>query len=234
MCSIIGANTLSKLEVLYEANVERGTFASSVLGLYNYDKQYVHKQEGIIEFNKVKIDDSFDFFISHMQAPTSSKRNWSQDTSHPFESLNWMVLHNGVLTNWKSLNKEYTPWNVNPVDTSVIASMLQEFSTGDTEDGKSPPPIDVVTKVLELLEGTFALCIVNTSTNTVYLARQGSLLHYHSSGTFSTLPGKDYKLLEEGEILMIENYDPWIAVGENYDMWKSVGKFKTKSPFLFV
>jgi hypothetical protein len=33
---------------------------------------------------------------------------------------------------------------------------------------------------------------------------------------------------------MIENYDPWIAVGENYDMWKSAGKFKTKSPFLFV
>jgi hypothetical protein len=112
--------------------------------------------------------------------------------------------------------------------------MLQEFSTGETGSGKSPPPIDVVTKVLELLEGTFALCIVNTSTNTVYLARQGSILHYHSSGSFSTLPGKDYKLLDEGEILMIENYDPWIAVGENYDMWKSVGKFKTKSPFLFV
>lgn len=223
MCAIIGADNLSQLEILYGVNCERGMYASSLVCLQE-NNQIVHKQEGEIKFGDHKLDDSYDYFLSHMQAPTSSMRTWSYDTSHPFESLSWMVMHNGVLTNWKELNELYTPWNVNPVDTAVIACMLQQFTEDAADNNELKEPIHIVKQVLELLEGTFALCIVDTDNNTVYLARQGSILHYHLNGSFSTIPGKDYKLISEGDILTLTDFNTW-TVAE---------KFKTNSPFLFL
>ena len=84
--------------MLYEANKERGNFASSAVSLTS-DDQLIMKVEGDINFDKVNISsNSTKYFTGHVQAPTSAKRDWTWDTSHPFDSLSWMVFHNGVLT----------------------------------------------------------------------------------------------------------------------------------------
>ena len=53
MCAIFGSFDKTMFEVLYEANKERGNFASSVVCLADED-QFVAKQEGDINFDKFK------------------------------------------------------------------------------------------------------------------------------------------------------------------------------------
>lgn len=225
MCGIFGTQSYSKFEILYSVNSDRGSFGSSFVSLVETDNdittfnQEIVKEQGRAALQSVNFNKHTKYFIGHVQAPTSSERKWNYDTSHPFETLSWLVVHNGVLTNWEAINQLYTPWNINPVDTSVIPALLQHF----TEHTKLEAP-QVIKKVLELLTGTFAVCIVDSDSNDVYIARQGSVLSYNDKGDFSTLPGKDYTLLPEGKILMLKNYEQWIEVET----------FKTSSPFLFI
>lgn len=221
MCAIIGSSNSSKFEVLYQANLPRGNFASGLIGLNSGGDQMVLKKKGTIDFDQIQLDDINDYFVGHVQAPTSSKRSWSYDTSHPFESLSWSVVHNGVLTNYKELRKKYLKWDVNPVDTAVIPNLLQKFTE---ECNGECPAHETIKKVLNLLEGTFALCIVDTDSNDVYIARQGSVLHYNDNGDFSTLGGDGFKSLTEGTILMLKDYRSWEVVNH----------FETSSPFLFL
>lgn len=221
MCAIVGANKSSKFEILYQANLPRGNFASGLIGLNRGGDQMVLKKKGTINFDKVQLDDFNDYYIGHVQAPTSSKRTWSYDTSHPFESLSWSVVHNGILTNHKQIREEHVDWDVNPVDTAVIPSLLQHF----TEKCRGECPThDIIKQVLNILEGTFALCIVDTDCNDVFLARQGSILHYNDNGDFSTLSGEGFKVVPEGVILMLKDYKTWEVVNH----------FEVKSPFLFL
>lgn len=221
MCAIVGANNSSKFEVLYQANLPRGNFASGLIGLNNGGDQMVLKKKGTIDFDQVQLDDINNYFIGHVQAPTSAKRTWSYDTSHPFESLSWSVVHNGVLTNYKQIRAKHIDWDVNPVDTAVIPNLLQHF----TEECRGECPAhEIIKRVLNMLEGTFALCMIDTDCNDVYIARQGSVLHYNDNGDFSTLGGEGYKLVPEGTILMLKDYKSW----------EIVNQFETKSPFLFL
>lgn len=221
MCAIISSNNISKLEVLYEANVERGNFSTGIVGLYDQNEQQVFKKQGTVNFDQVKLDNNCNYYICHAQAPTSAKRTWSYDTSHPFESLSWSVVHNGIITNEQELRKKFVPWDLNPVDTSVISSLLQYI----TEDAQETlPNYVIVEKTLELLQGTFALCIIDTDCNDVFIARQGSVLHYNDKGDVSTLGGEGFHLLPEGTIMRLKNYNKW----------ETIGTFKTQSPFLFI
>lgn len=201
--------------------MQRGHFSSGVICLLNGNEQQVIKQPGELDFNDIELDESCDYYIGHVQAPTSAVRKWSYDTSHPFESLSWSVVHNGVLTNWKDLVKEFVDWDVNPVDTAVIPNLLQHFM-GNSEEITSAPML--IKKVLAKLEGTYALCVVDTDTNEVYIARQGSILHYNDSGDISTLDGAGFRILPEGIIMSLHNFKEW----------RVVETFETKSPFLFI
>lgn len=221
MCAIIGSSNIPKFEVLYEGNLQRGHFSSGVICLLNGNEQQVIKQPGKLDFNEVDLDEGCDYYIGHVQAPTSAARKWSYDTSHPFESLSWSVVHNGVLTNWKELVKEFVDWDVNPVDTAVIPNLLQHFMENGNEVDSAPK---LIKRVLAKLEGTYALCVVDTDTNEVYIARQGSVLHYNDSGDISTLGGLGFKLLPEGIIMSLHKFREW----------RVVETFETKSPFLFI
>lgn len=221
MCAIFSTNNISKFEVLYDANLTRGNFASGVLCLEGYNNQQTIKKEGSFDFDQIKLDESCNYFIGHVQAPTSANRKWHYDTSHPFESLSWSVVHNGVLTNWEEIRSQYVDWDVNPVDTAVIPNLLQHF----TEDCRGEcPGHEIIRQVLELLQGTFALCIVDTDCNDVYIARQGCILHYNDLGDCSTLPGEGFRELPEGDIMMLKDHKTWVKVNQ----------FKTKSPFIFI
>jgi glucosamine 6-phosphate synthetase-like amidotransferase/phosphosugar isomerase protein len=223
MCAIFGSADISTFEVLYDANKERGNFASSAVSLTT-DDQLIMKVEGDINFDKVKIDHfNTKYFTGHVQAPTSAKRDWAWDTSHPFDSLSWMVFHNGVLTNAAELEQWCRPsWN-NPVDTAIIPELLQHMM--ENCNYKKPRPVYYIKQVLEMLEGTFALSIIDCDTNEVYLARNGSILHYNSKGDYSTMPGKGYKLVPEGTILRLN---------AETKRFNKVGSFEVKSPFLFI
>ena len=233
MCAIFGSTDQSMFEILFEANKVRGTFASSLVTLMKnpvgqVDDVTIRKEQGLYSFEKLKLKPkNHAYYMGHVQAPTSSARKYNYDTSHPFEQEDWLVFHNGVLTNHESLNAVYCKWNENPVDTSVIPCMLQE-KWNELKEGKarasSTDEVKIIETICERLQGTFALCIVNTTTLNVYLTRQGSTLFYDDKGNYSSIKGKTMEEVPEGKILKLTKDFTF----------KAVGKFKPSSPFLII
>lgn len=222
MCGIAGSFKPSMFEVLMEGNSVRGNFAMSMMQLRKKRGHSTTKRKGVINFDEVDYHHELKYLIGHTQAPTSAKRSWEYDTSHPFHCGDWMIVHNGVLTNEAALRKQIEGGNTNPVDSSCI-SMLLEQNSHEFDLSKPEERILAVEKTLEMLQGTFALAIVYMPKNIVYLARQGSVLHVDSKGNFSSLKGadSDYEAIPEGAILTLQK-----------KKWVKVGSFEHQSPFL--
>lgn len=222
MCAIFGAPSKTMLEVLYTANQDRGAFASSFVQL-TYDDQFILKTEGEINWDKHKGSEKSKYFCGHVQAPTSAMRDWAYETSHPFETLSWMVFHNGVLSNEEAIRNRFLSHIENPVDSSLIVNLIQHFMEMDKNKGTNP--VKYIRQALEECQGSFAVSVVDCDTNELYIARVGSILHYNDKGCYSTLPGKGYKELKEGEIRRLN---------KKTLRFNKVGEFKHASPFLFV
>jgi len=219
MCGIYGAISASKFEILDEANKVRGNFASGIF-YYSGEEYDFQKTEGSFNWDEIKLPKKGFIFLGHNQAPTSSERKWKEHNSHPFVHNNWVVAHNGVLTNFNQLKKDYIPDHPNLVDSSIIPALLAHFEkTFDTANTQAKET-QLIAYVLELLEGTFGLWIVNTNTMNIYLARQGSTLFFDKN-SFSSAKGKGYKELKEGVLYKF-----------NKKGLKPVEKFKVNSPFL--
>ena len=200
MCGIYLSSNLSTFEVLEEANKKRGNFSTGIFHAYRSSNYDIKKYEGGINWNDVKLPqgDVGDFiYLGHNQAPTSSAREWKENTSHPFRYGDWVVAHNGILTNYEELIDEYLPDHDNPVDSSVIPALLDEFeyNLGPCED--SDTEIQNILYTIEKLKGTFALWVVNIKTMNVYIARQGSTLFYKDTNV-SSIKGEGYEEVKEG------------------------------------
>lgn len=211
---------------LYKSNKKRGTFSYGGL-LIGHKIHAILKSPGtatltkklVIEYGKKRRNiTDFNYFLGHTQAPTSSQRTFSPATSHPFQFKDWVIAHNGVLTNHKELqqliaNKK----SFNVVDSSIIAPLL------DVHYKKHGDEILAIIKTLSLLNGTFALWMYNQKSGNVYIARCGSTLYADFlNNEFSSLPHPDdsYVKVEEGLLYLLTK-----------EGITSVGKFTTNSPF---
>jgi glucosamine 6-phosphate synthetase-like amidotransferase/phosphosugar isomerase protein len=161
--------------------------------------------------------DDFKQFLGHTQAPTSSVREFSFSTSHPFSCGRWTVAHNGVLTNHEQLKaKLIDQTSFNEVDTSVIPAMLEEASATTSDD-----EVMIICEALSKLKGTFGLWLFCNQTGNIYLARSGSTLFGNFlTNDFSSLPREKYQPLQEGTLYLLTK-----------EGITSVGFFSTNSPF---
>lgn len=171
----------------------------------------------IIEYGKKKrkIAD-FDLFLGHTQAPTSAKRTFSPTTSHPFQYKDWLVAHNGVLTNDKEIKAQLTDKkSFNTVDSSVIAPLIH------TMYKKSNDEVAAICFALSQLKGTFGVWIYNQRSRNTYIGRSGSTVFANFlTNDFSSIKEKGFVALEEGVLYLLTQ-----------EGITSVGKFKTNSPF---
>ena len=221
MCGIYCSNNLSTFEVLEQANKKRGNFSTGVFYVYNKANYNIIKEKGSIDWNKTNLpSEKGHLYLGHNQAPTAVGRTWDELTSHPFIYGDWVVAHNGVLTNFNELIDKHLPAHDCPVDSSIIPALLDEFEYehGPCEDTEAE--IQNVLYTIEKLKGTFALWIVNIKTMNIYIARQGSTLFYKDSN-ISSIRGCDYKEVSEG---ILYNY--------SYEGLTEVDGFVYNSPFL--
>jgi glucosamine 6-phosphate synthetase-like amidotransferase/phosphosugar isomerase protein len=221
MCGIYCSNNLSTFEVLQQANKKRGNLSTGIFYCYNSANYKVIKEKGNIDFDKCDIPSGKGFlYLGHNQAPTETGRKWKEEYSHPFWSGDWIVAHNGVLTNFEELKDEYIPMHENPVDSSIISALLDEFeyTHGPCEDAETE--VQNILYTIEKLKGTFALWIVNIKTMNVYIARQGSTLFYKDCN-ISSIRGCDYKEISQG-----------ILYSYSYEGLTEIDGFIYDSPFL--
>ena len=129
MCGIFGSTEKQKFITLYNLNKKRGNFAVGTLFL-NQSTMVIRKFEGVVEpvrlfKNEEEVD--FQMYLGHTQAPTSAKRDYSFNTSHPFEYGDWVIAHNGVLTNFGEIKNEFDSKWKNPVDSSIIPLLFSSL-----------------------------------------------------------------------------------------------------------
>jgi len=227
MCSIFGSSNFDTYIKLYNTGKKRGNFAFGGFFLsYAYDATM--KTEGVVSLSKgmsinnrdvIMKPSEFYYYLGHTQAPTSSKRTFEKATSHPFEYGEWVIAHNGVLTNdakLKSTIKDKSRFN--EVDSSIIPVLLDKYSEEIVHE------VDIICTVLSKLQGTFGLWIYNKRTHNVYLARSGSTLYADLiNNSFSSLPEDKFNPLEEGVLYLITQ-----------EGITSVGGFAKNSPFFIL
>ncbi len=223
MCGIYLSTDLATFEVLEQANRQRGNFATGIFYVYKTSTYDILRYENGIDWNTVKLPictDNNIRYLGHNQAPTGIVRKWNKNTSHPFRYGDWIVAHNGIITNFKELIDELLPTHDNPVDSSIIPALLAEF---EFEFGPCEEPgaeIENILYVLEKLKGTFAVWMVNIKTMNIYIARQGSTLFYKDTN-ISSIKGNGYISVKEGVLF---SYTTEGLVEQE--------KFNFKSPFL--
>jgi len=216
MCGIFGATDRERFKTLYNINRERGDFAFGCLFLTeNRDVQYCESQPGVVEVEEF-FSDRYFYLLGHTQAPTSSERNFNKDTSHPFIDGDWVVAHNGVLSNFEVLKQKYLPEHTNTVDSSIIPGLL---NLHDDEN-----ELNTVKTVMELLEGTYSLWMFNAQSKNIYVVRCGSTLYGNLlQCEFSSFP--DIGLTE------LDNNSIFIITSEGLT---KVSSFKGNSPFFIL
>ncbi|SEG31669.1 glucosamine--fructose-6-phosphate aminotransferase (isomerizing) [Eubacterium ruminantium] len=74
--------------------------------------------------------------------------------AHPHKSGRVVLIHNGIIENYRELITEYGLKNklVSETDTEVVAALLDTLYSGD--------PIKTIRKAVDLISGSFALCIM--------------------------------------------------------------------------
>ncbi|HQN75050.1 MAG TPA: glutamine--fructose-6-phosphate transaminase (isomerizing), partial [Bacillota bacterium] len=166
-------NGLKKLEY-------RGYDSCGISFLNEENYKYVtYKTPGRVDHLINSYDYKMNNFIGigHTRWATHGKPN--QVNSHPHSSASerFIVVHNGVIDNYKELTARYLQGFsfISETDTEVIADLIENFAkTMSTEEA--------IRKTLSLLEGSYALLVMDKEKNdTIYAAKNKSPLLIGSS-----------------------------------------------------
>jgi len=216
MCAIFGTSNKEEINTLFEANHDRGGFAVGSLCVMKNNEYAVKKQGGKEIESLIPYPYSFAFnekfvkyYMFHDQAPTSSVREFTISTSHPFQYGPWIVAHNGVLHDYKHLLEDHDC----KVDSTYIPAMLAR-ETGFDE-------VTAIRNVCNLLHGTFSCWIFNAESGRIYLVKQGSTL-FCKNTSFSSVKLPDWESLTDGVIYEIK------------DSIECVGYFNSNNPFMVL
>ncbi|MDY0010105.1 MAG: glutamine--fructose-6-phosphate transaminase (isomerizing) [Candidatus Izemoplasmatales bacterium] len=184
MCGIVGyigklkatdviLNGLKKLEY-------RGYDSCGISFLNEENCKYVtYKTPGRVDHLINSYDYKMNNFIGigHTRWATHGEPN--QVNSHPHSSASdrFIVVHNGVIDNYKELTARYLQGFtfISETDTEVIADLIENFA-------KTMSAEEAIRKTLSLLEGSYALLIMDKEKNdTIYAAKNKSPLLLGSS-----------------------------------------------------
>ncbi len=225
MCGIFGSTKFKLYEKLYSYNITRGTFAGGSLYVKPCRDLYIKKWQGKQYVNELTgfyaWAHEYKLFMGHTQAPTGAQREFTKQTTHPFETNNWIVAHNGVLENNKQLEAELLQHLDNPippVDSAIIPALLDDVYVGDD--------VQAIEQVCGMLKGTFACWIYSKMGKQAYLVRSGcTLLGNIETSSFSSIyvPRVAESLLDEGVIYCVTD-----------EGLTTVGTFEQSSPFYIL
>lgn len=217
MCGIAGSNNSLQAFTLYQSNLDRGFYSSGSivlddLGLWLCEKalgQFISPSKPAsvpgIHANGV-------YYLYHSRGPTTETKEFIKDNNHPFFYGDWIVAHNGVISNFSKLCEQYFP-SVKPekdTDSCIIPRVINEFG---------------LVEGLSKLEGTLAIWAYNIRDAQLYIARNSCTLYANiNTGDFCSTQFKDSIMLDEGVIYKIVNTNQIVVET----------KFRSKSPYFIL
>ncbi len=159
MCGIIGytgsdsakdilVNGLKQLEY-------RGYDSAGIAVLDPKTGIILKKKVGKVEeLEKAAAEDSTDATCGIGHTRWATHGGVTETNAHPHRQGSVTICHNGIIENYKELTTEYGLKNTlkSETDTEVVAALLDKFYEGN--------PYKTIKKVVDLLAGSFALCIL--------------------------------------------------------------------------
>jgi len=180
MCGISGVVGLNNIsDELYQGirNLEYRGYDSCGVALMNKKSVVIRKNIGGVEevFRKENVLSlSSKIGIAHTRWATHGKV--TRNNTHPFTSCdgNFAVVHNGIVSNFRPLKDKLTREGHqfhSETDTEVIPHLLEKYYKQTKSIEKA------LRKVINVLEGTFALAFISTLTpGQIYCAKRESPL----------------------------------------------------------
>lgn len=160
MCGIVGyIGKRNAVDILIDGlrKLEYRGYDSSGIAIIDHEKLVVEKAEGKLVNLQEKIKDMHldsNIGIGHTRWATHGRP--SDANAHPHTSQNgkFAVVHNGIVENYLTLKETYLAGEhfTSETDTEVVAHLLEKFYNGNFEE--------TVIKVLDVLEGAYALVMV--------------------------------------------------------------------------
>jgi glucosamine 6-phosphate synthetase-like amidotransferase/phosphosugar isomerase protein len=210
MCGIFKASTKDIFNKQFEANLERG--ASSFGGLFiGGDNITITKTT----YTKAPPRLHASLYLGHLRAPTGDCREFSSIHSHPFEYGEWIVAHNGILTNFNDLKMSMPSslgfeGNQFQIDSSVIPYYIHAYGFS----------------AFEKFKGTWACWMYNKATKELFVTRSDNTLFIDvRNGDFSSKQLENYTPLPERKIFKIK--------GDNASHYEEIHSYNTK-PLYFI
>ncbi len=177
MCGIIGyAGNDNAKEVIINGlgALEYRGYDSAGMSLFTHNGISTVKTQGRVSELRKKASEQFSgktfCGIGHTRWATHGKP--SETNAHPHGTDKVMIVHNGIIENYKELKKEFDDSQFySDTDTEVIAKIL------DKEYQKSHDPIKSITNTHRRLKGSYALGIIFSDIpDTVFALRKDSPL----------------------------------------------------------
>ncbi|NBW33571.1 MAG: hypothetical protein EBR30_00790 [Cytophagia bacterium] len=216
MCGIAGSNNSLQAFTLYQSNLDRGFYSSGSLVLDDNSSYTCAKVLGQFEHSKECLTLAGTrtegiYYLYHSRGPTTETKEFIEENNHPFFYGDWIVAHNGIISNFAKLCEFYFPL-VDPIthtDSCIIPRILNEFGL----------------QGLSKLEGTLAIWAHNIRTNNTYIARNSCTLYANlKTGDFCSTMFEDSVMLDENVIYKIVNTNSIVVET----------KFKSNSPYFIL
>lgn len=218
MCGIVGYIGKEKASDVIIKGLERLEYRGyDSCGITYYDSKkasfFTNKGIGRVAslYQENTYPDHNHLAIGHTRWATHGVANYKNTHPHFSQSKRFVIAHNGVIDNHKELVYRYLgDYSFrSDTDTEVIINLVEEFSkTYDVEKA--------IRKTISLLEGSFALLIIDTEdTDHIYAVKNKSPLLI-GQGDNGLILGSDvlafvnyahgYYLLEDNSIVVVERH----------------------------
>lgn len=183
MCGIYGSNSRDRFYDLYLLNRSRGTYGSGHY-CFNDNTSYAIYSNKELSLNDIPKD--MKYYLGHNRAPTSESKAYSEQTSHPFFTDNFVFSHNGIIKQVKLFEDQFN--KIHQVDSMWIGDLLERYSLKNTLEKISNNPFAVWIKARNIYD-----CI--------YLARVANPIYYSKTyNSFSSTAFENSTLLDEGKV----------------------------------
>lgn len=198
MCGIAGSSSKEKAFSLYQSNLDRGYYSSGSLIINESKFCESKKVQGQFKTASAlanSLNTNNLYYLYHSRGPTTETLAFQEKDNHPFVYRNWVVAHNGIISNFEELKSKYFASEIfeTSTDSSIIPRMLFKFGL---KEG------------LSQLKGTFAIWAYNTITGDVYIARSSCTLYANlQTGDFSSTQFDNRDMIKEGTVYKIVNFN---------------------------
>ena len=212
MCGIVGyiGNNAIKNTITGLKNLEYRGYDSSGIAYIKNNNIIIKKEVGRIDnlLTNLDYDNSVNIAIAHTRWATHGEAN--KTNAHPHKVGKITLVHNGIIENYEKLKENLTDYNfISNTDTEVIAALIDKLYN-KYNDMKL-----VLSKITNLLKGSYALAIINDDIkDKMFAIRKDSplIVGYDNKSTIiaSDIPAilhvtKKYYLLDNYDILEISS-----------------------------